>query len=54
MWILLNFSLYLWNDRCGSMHGVEEENTKRIKNDKVVKRVGGLHDKRVEIGQDYV
>ena len=50
---LLNFSLQLCNDRYNSMHGVDEEDLKRIKNEKVVKRVGGIYDKRDEIGQDY-
>ena len=30
------------------MHGVDEENAKRIKNEKVVKRVGGLYDERLD------
>ena len=50
---LLNFSLHLWNDRCDSIHGVEKEDAKRIKNEKVGNRVGGLYNKRDEIGQDY-
>ena len=46
---LLNFSLHLWNDRYDSMHVMDEENEKRIKNEKVVKRVGNLYDMRDEI-----
>ena len=48
--ILLNFSLHLWNDRCDSMHGMDEEDEKHIKNEKVIKRMGGLYDMRDEIG----
>lgn len=39
---LLIYSLHLWNDRCDSMHEVDEEDTKRIKHEKVVKSVGYL------------
>ena len=37
---LLSFSSHLWNDRCNSIHGVSEEDSKLIKNEKVVKMVG--------------
>lgn len=53
VWSLLNFSLHLWNDRCNNMHGLGQEDVKRIKNEKVVKRVGDLYEKRDEMEQDY-
>lgn len=35
---LLDFSLHLWNDRCDSMHGVDEEDTNRIIKEMLLKR----------------
>ena len=50
---LLDFSLHLWNDICDSMHGVDEEDTKRIIKECLIKRVDDLYGKKGEVEQEY-
>ena len=38
---MLDFSLHLWNDRCDTMHGIDEEDAKRIVNNKITAKVRG-------------
>ena len=49
MSVFLYFSLHLWNDRCDSMHGVDEEDAKRISKDKITTRVEELYGRRDEV-----
>ena len=50
---LLDFSLNLWNDRCDTLHGIDEVDAKRLAKDKVVKRVTELYENKEEIGEEY-
>ena len=50
---LLKFSLALWNDRCDSLHGVDEEDAKRILKAKTMVRVKQLVDSKDDIDEAY-
>ena len=50
---LLVFSLNPWNDRCDSIHGVDEEDAKRIIKKKLLIRVDDLFGRREEVEKDY-
>ena len=50
---LLYSSLHLWNDRCDSMHEVDEEGTKRIEEDKITTREEELYGSREEVEKEY-
>ena len=49
----MNFSLALWNDRCDSLHGVDEEDAKRILKAKTMVRVKQLVDSKEDIDEAY-
>ena len=50
---LIDFSLNLWNDRCDTMHGIDEEDAKRIIKKKITERVVDLYGRREDIETDY-
>ena len=50
---MLDFSLHLWNDRCDTMHGVDEEDAKRIIKNKITTKVVELYGRRGAIETDY-
>lgn len=50
---LLAFTLDLWNDRCDTIHWVDDEDAKGIIKDKAIKRVGKLYAKNERIEKDY-
>jgi len=47
----LNFSLYLWNDRCDSIYNVDEVVAKRIQKKRAVERVRELYEKMEDLIQ---
>ena len=47
----LNFSLYLWNDRCDSIYNVDEEVAKRIQKKRAVERVRELYENMEDLIQ---
>ena len=47
----MDFSLGLWNDRCGTMHGVKEEETK-IKKSKIVQQVKNNYKNKDKVSKD--
>ena len=49
----IDLSLNLWNDRCDTMHGIDEEDAKRIAKDKVVKRVAEIYGNKEEMEKEY-
>ena len=50
---MLDFILHLWNNRCNSMHGVDEEDAKRIIKNKITTKVVEFYGRRGEIETDY-
>ena len=50
---MLDFSLHLWNDRCDTMHGIDEEDAKRILKNKITAKVVELYGRRGAIETDY-
>ena len=50
---MLDFSLHLWNDRCDTMHGIYEEDAKRIVKNRILGRMVELYERREDIEADY-
>ena len=50
---MLDFSLHLWNDRCDTMHGIDEEDAKRILKHNISAKVAELFGRREAIEAEY-
>ena len=50
---MLDFSLHLWNNRCDTMHGIDEEDAKRILKNKITATVVDLYGRKEAIEAEY-